>query len=72
MIIGLVKRIHIRTDVLNKKGDAIDPFKLKPVLRFGSGGYGIFGDGFLLPRHTWNAKKDEVEQFYARAGREEV
>jgi hypothetical protein len=30
----------------------------------GSGGYGRFGEGYIIPRPTWDAKKDEVEQFY--------
>jgi flavin reductase (DIM6/NTAB) family NADH-FMN oxidoreductase RutF len=65
LIIGLIKRIHVRTDVLNEKGDAIDPFKLKPVLRLGGGGYGRFVDGYNIARPNWDSLKDEVERFYA-------
>jgi flavin reductase (DIM6/NTAB) family NADH-FMN oxidoreductase RutF len=68
LIIGLVKRIHVRTDVLDEKGDAIDPFKLKPVVRMGSGGYGKFEEGYVLTMPTWDAKKDEIEQFYKEIG----
>lgn len=65
LIIGLVKRIHVRTDVLTANGDAVDPFKLKPVLRMGGGGYGKWGEGYILERPSWNAEKEEVERFYA-------
>lgn len=68
VIIGLVKRIHIRTDVLNEQGDAVDPFKLKPVLRMGSGGYGKWLEGYLLERPTWPERKDEIEGFYGKLG----
>jgi len=65
LIIGLVKLIHIRHDVLNEKEDGIDPFKLKPVLRMGGGVYGKFVEAYRYVRPHWNECKDDVEKLYA-------
>ena len=53
LILGLVKKIHIRNDVLNEKG-TVDPACLKPVSRMGDITYARLGDGFRLPRPSWN------------------
>lgn len=52
VILGLVKRIHIRNDVLNDKG-VLDPALYRPVSRLGDISYATLGDAFRLPRPAW-------------------
>ncbi|KAI0310929.1 hypothetical protein OF83DRAFT_815123 [Amylostereum chailletii] len=53
IILGHVKYIHVRKDVLNENG-TVDPALLKPVSRLGDTSYARLGDGFRLPRPLWN------------------
>jgi hypothetical protein len=59
--------MHIRRDVLNEKEDAIDPFKLRPVIRMGSGGYGKFGEGYQLARPNWKEREEEINNLYTES-----
>ena len=58
MILGRVKYIHVRNDVLTEKRDAVNPTQLRPILRLGDITYAVLGDGFRVPRPSW---KDEGE-----------
>ncbi|KDQ61886.1 hypothetical protein JAAARDRAFT_525326 [Jaapia argillacea MUCL 33604] len=64
LILGLVKYIHVRNDVLTPKG-TVDPAKLKAVSRLGDISYARVGDAFRLGRPAW---KDEGERILAEVG----
>ncbi|KAK2463827.1 hypothetical protein APHAL10511_004132 [Amanita phalloides] len=59
MILGTVKYIHIRNDVLDERGYA-DPAKLKPVSRLGNITYAVIKDALQLPRPTWEKDGEEI------------
>ncbi|KAG8864461.1 hypothetical protein FRB96_004964 [Tulasnella sp. 330] len=71
LIIGLIKLIHVRNDILVHPEDTnIDPHlraftieaaKLRAVSRMGGITYGRIGEGFETPRPVWN----EVKEAYA-------
>ena len=58
LILGLVKYIHVRTDVLNERG-LVDLAALRPVGRGGDITYTRVGDAFRLSRPAWS---DEAER----------
>ncbi|KAG9009402.1 hypothetical protein FRB94_012059 [Tulasnella sp. JGI-2019a] len=68
LIIGLIKLIHVRNDILIHPEDAnvdsgarpftVDPAKLRAVSRMGGITYGRIGEGFETPRPVWNEVKD--------------
>ncbi|KAL4262666.1 FMN-binding split barrel [Pleurotus pulmonarius] len=62
LILGRVKYIHVRNDVLTDKRDAVNPTQLRPILRLGDITYAVLGDGFRVPRPSW---KDEGEGLQA-------
>ncbi|KAL0947822.1 hypothetical protein HGRIS_013890 [Hohenbuehelia grisea] len=59
LILGLVKYIHVRNDMLNERGN-VDPAKFKPVSRMGDITYATLGDGFRLPRPLWKDEEENV------------
>ncbi|EPQ58596.1 hypothetical protein GLOTRDRAFT_57674 [Gloeophyllum trabeum ATCC 11539] len=61
LILGTVKYIHVRKDVLTDKG-AVDPAKLKAVGRMGDITYSRIGDGFRLPRPLWEKEVQGIEK----------
>ncbi|KZO92319.1 hypothetical protein CALVIDRAFT_557690 [Calocera viscosa TUFC12733] len=61
LIIGLVKYVHVRNDVLNERG-VIDPIKFKPIARLGDIAYARLGDIFRLPRFSWDKEKEKMEE----------
>lgn len=58
MVLGTVKAIHIRNDLLNDRG-LVDPNKLKPVARLGDISFSSIGPGYRMEQKVW--KKDEKE-----------
>ncbi|GJJ13490.1 hypothetical protein Clacol_007744 [Clathrus columnatus] len=61
VLFGLVKRIHVRNDVLNEKG-VVNPALYRPVARLGDISYTTLGDAFRLPRLAWaDVGSDVVE-----------
>ncbi|KAI0764286.1 hypothetical protein BD413DRAFT_190755 [Trametes elegans] len=62
LILGHVKAIHVRRDVLNERG-VVDYTKLKPVGRLGDITYARVGDGFRLPRPAWKLEGEKVQEF---------
>ncbi|KAL6308322.1 hypothetical protein BKA93DRAFT_725788 [Sparassis latifolia] len=52
LVLGLVKYIHVRKDVLNERG-LVDPVKLNAVGRLGDITYSRQSDPFRVPRGTW-------------------
>jgi len=78
LIIGLIKLIHVRNDILVHPDDAsvdqgarpftIDPAKLRAVSRMGGITYGRIGEGFEIPRPVW----DEVKDVYKGESKQET
>ncbi|KAI9063959.1 hypothetical protein FKP32DRAFT_1570991 [Trametes sanguinea] len=62
MVLGLVKCIHVRNDVLNERG-VVDYAKLKPVGRMGDITYSRVGDGFRIPRPAWKLEGEKITEF---------
>ena len=60
LILGLVKQVHVRNDVLDAKG-VVDQTKYKPVGRLGDITYARQGDGFRISRPTWEEVKPFME-----------
>lgn len=62
LILGLVKLIHVRNDVLNERGH-VDPAQFRPIARGGDITYLRTGDAFRLPRISWKLEGDKISQF---------
>ncbi|KAI0363392.1 hypothetical protein BV20DRAFT_975745 [Pilatotrama ljubarskyi] len=65
LVLGLVKCIHVRKDMLNERG-VVDFTKLKPVGRMGDITYACVGDGFRLPRPSWQLEGEKIQEFLKR------
>lgn len=75
LLIGLVKRIHVRNDVLTREdapaeyGDVYfaDPTKLQAVAKLGGDLYTRVFDAFRLPSKAWKDVRQEpdVGRIYA-------
>ena len=52
LLLGLVKHIHVRKDVLTETG-TVDPAKLKPIGRLGDTTNATLRHGFRLPIPVW-------------------
>jgi len=61
LVLGLVKFIHIRNDVIDERGVA-DPGKLKPIARLGGLTYAKVSEGFTLPRRPWKEVSEEIKE----------
>ncbi|KAF8967834.1 hypothetical protein BDZ97DRAFT_1976813 [Flammula alnicola] len=59
VVLGLIKKIHVRESVLNEDGVTVNPAKLRPIARLGGTTYARLLEGFDLPRPSWKAIKDE-------------
>jgi len=59
MILGSVKYIHVRKDVLTDKG-IVDPGKLKAVGRMGDNSYSRATEGFRLLRPSWQVIGEDI------------
>lgn len=57
MMLGLIKRIHVRRSVLDEDG-TIDPARLRAVSRVGGSKYARIGEGFDLRRPNWSWVKE--------------
>ncbi|KAF4598537.1 hypothetical protein EYR38_006941 [Pleurotus pulmonarius] len=58
LILGLIKKVHIRESVLSDDGESVDPRKLRVVARLGGLEYATIGHRFELPRPSWKELKD--------------
>ena len=61
MILGHVKYIHVRRDVLNDRG-RVDPVKYKPIARLGDVAYATLGTAFRIARPQWKAEEEKVKE----------
>ncbi|KAF8178441.1 hypothetical protein BJ912DRAFT_1130556 [Pholiota molesta] len=62
LILGLVKFIHVRNDIIEPTRGVVDPGKLKPVGRLGGILYTKVSEGFNLPRPSWKDIQDDQAQ----------
>ncbi|KAG5645282.1 hypothetical protein DXG03_006584 [Asterophora parasitica] len=53
LVLGSVKYIHIRNDVLNARTGTVDPAKLRPVARLGGTLYARVNEGYYVERGAW-------------------
>lgn len=67
LVLGLVKKVHIRKSVLDESGTAVDPSKLRPVARLGNRSYSRLLDVFDLPRIPWETVIEGYEDLKAKA-----
>ena len=58
IVLGLIKKIHVREAVLNEDGMTIDPAKLRPIARLEGTTYGRLLEGFDLSRISWKSIRD--------------
>jgi hypothetical protein len=61
LVLGLIKRVHVRESFLREDGLTLDPAKLRPVARLGGVSYARMVEGFDLPRVSWKATKGVYE-----------
>lgn len=62
LILGSVKCIHVRKDMLNERG-IVDPTKLKAIARLGDISYGSLSGAFRIPSETWTPEvEEEIKQ----------
>ncbi|KAF8056627.1 hypothetical protein FPV67DRAFT_645253 [Lyophyllum atratum] len=64
MILGLVKYIHVRRDVLDERGN-VDPGKLRPVARMGGTLYARINEGYKLKRDRWREDEKSIQEAIA-------
>ena len=62
LILGLVKYVHVRKDVLNERG-TVDPEKFMPVGRMGDILFGSIRTGYRIPRPSWKQEGDKIQEF---------
>ena len=65
LILGSIKYIHMRNDVLDPERGVVDPNKLKPVGRMGGTLYNKVSEGFIIPRQFWKEKGEEIQKVIA-------
>ncbi|KDR68334.1 hypothetical protein GALMADRAFT_146302 [Galerina marginata CBS 339.88] len=61
-ILGLIKYIHIRNDVIDPERGVADPGKLKPIARMGGLTYAKVSEGYILPRKPWKEVGREIKE----------
>ncbi|KAH9856838.1 hypothetical protein C2E23DRAFT_809417 [Lenzites betulinus] len=62
LVLGLVKLIHVRNDVLNERG-VVDFTKFRPVGRLGDISYARVGDAYRLTRPSWKLEGEKISEF---------
>ncbi|KXN85375.1 hypothetical protein AN958_11475 [Leucoagaricus sp. SymC.cos] len=62
LVLGLIKRVHVREAFLGKDGLTLDPAELRPVARLGGVSYARMLEGFDLPKPSWKATKGVYEE----------
>ncbi|KAG6865553.1 hypothetical protein C0991_001557 [Blastosporella zonata] len=61
LILGTVKYIHVRKDVLDERGN-VDPGKLKPVARMGGTLYAKVNEGYNIYRPNWKDHGEPIQE----------
>lgn len=62
LVLGLVKFIHMRNDVIDPERGVADPGKLKPIARMGGLTYAKVSEGFVLPRKSWKDVGGDIRE----------
>ncbi|KJA29049.1 hypothetical protein HYPSUDRAFT_128712 [Hypholoma sublateritium FD-334 SS-4] len=62
IVLGLIKKIHVRESILNEDGATINLSKFRPVARLGGTTYARVLEGFDLPRISWRAVADRYDE----------
>jgi flavin reductase (DIM6/NTAB) family NADH-FMN oxidoreductase RutF len=55
VILGLIRKVHVRESVLSEDKKTVDPSKLHCVSRLGGTTYARLLEGFDVPRVTWKS-----------------
>ncbi|KAG5352360.1 hypothetical protein C0989_002681 [Termitomyces sp. Mn162] len=61
LILGTIKYIHVRKDVLDERGN-VDPGKLKPVARMGGTLYAKVNEGYNIYRPNWKEHGEPIRE----------
>ena len=61
LVLGYIKRAHVREDVLNENGTAVDPGKLRPIARLGGMSYSRLLEAFDISRVSWKDIREDYE-----------
>jgi hypothetical protein len=61
LVLGLIKKVHVREGFLREDGLTLDPAKLRPVARLGGVTYARMVEGFDVARVSWKATKGVYE-----------
>jgi flavin reductase (DIM6/NTAB) family NADH-FMN oxidoreductase RutF len=62
LVLGLIKRVHIREDVLSEDGTTVDPSKLRPIGRLGGVTYSRLLEGFDISLVSWEGIRKDYER----------
>jgi flavin reductase (DIM6/NTAB) family NADH-FMN oxidoreductase RutF len=62
LILGLIKKMHVRRSVLAEDGYTIDPERLNPVCRLGGIKYATLGKIIELRRPVWSEYATEIDK----------
>jgi hypothetical protein len=62
VVLGLIKKMHVRESFLRADGLTVDVSKLRPVARLGGKGYARVVEGFELGRESWKEVKGAYEE----------
>lgn len=61
-MLGYIKRVHVREDVLTEDGTAVDPSKLRPIARLGGMSYTRLLEAFDISRVLWKDIREDYEK----------
>lgn len=67
IILGTIKKVHVRESVLAEDGLSVDPAKLRPVARLGGTAYARLLDIFHLPRVSWKEIQEKYHDIQRRS-----
>ncbi|KAF9057199.1 hypothetical protein BJ165DRAFT_15538 [Panaeolus papilionaceus] len=62
LVLGSVKYIHVRNDVINPDRGTIDPGKMKPIGRMGGAGYVRIAEGYSIGRPDLAAAQEATRR----------
>ncbi|KAF8167425.1 hypothetical protein B0H34DRAFT_16438 [Crassisporium funariophilum] len=62
LVLGTVRFVHIRNDVIDPVRGVVDPGKMRPVARMGGITYGSVSTGYMLTRESWANKEQEIRK----------
>lgn len=66
VVLGLIKKVHVRESILDDDGTSIDPSKLRPIARLGGRAYGRLLEGFNLASVVWKSVREDYHNLAKR------